>query len=315
MENKKYNVTIMQATDSTQASVVAPALAKLFKTSTDKAEKILRKKSFVIKKQTDKATAEKFYKAINAIGVNCQIEEIPELANTEEDIPLPEIKAVQPTDNGLPLIDITRPDITPLHSEHAELSLADGPKEKPDKKDKIRPIDNVAPENFCPECGTIRASADSACIHCGYDPIVIKSNNTKSLLIKMLVVLVVLAIAAVVALPFYQQYAKQSKVQNDLKLAFDVRNQVTDFILQTNFWPNQNIDAGLEKHISNPSLKSVLVGDNSIITIVIRAQALEGEEQTLIFTPNTLKGRIVWNCLGGTLLEAYRPKICQKQTL
>jgi len=312
MENKKYNVTIVQATDSDQTSELAPALAKLFKITADKAEKILQKKSFVIKKETDKATAEKFHKAISAIGVNCRINEI---AETEEDIALPKIEDVQASESGRPLTDITRPDITPLHNEQADLSLVERPAGKPDKEEKIKPIDNVAPENYCPECGTIRASADSTCIHCGYDPVEIRTTNTKSILIKLAIVVIVLAIVGAIAFPYYQQYAKQMQVQNDLKLAFDTRNRITDFILQTNFWPNQNIDAGLDKLISNRSLKSVVVGDDSVITVIVRAEALQGTEQTLIFTPKTLKGRVVWNCLEGTLQEEYRPEVCRKQAL
>ena len=312
MSNKKYNVTIIQATDPAQTSdSTSAALAKLFKISTDKAEKILQKKSFVIKKNTDKATAEKFHKAISAIGVSCQINEI---AEAEEDISLPKIEDVQTSESGRPLTDITRPDIAPLHSEQADLSLVERSPGKSEKKEKIKPIDNVAPENYCPECGTIRASADSTCIHCGYDPIEIRTSNTKSILIKLAIILLVLAIAGAIAFPYYQQYAKQQQVQDDLKLAFDTRNKITDFILQTNFWPNQNIDAGLQKDISNRSLKSVVVGDNSVITVTIHADSLQGSEQTLIFTPRTLKGRIVWNCLGGTLQEEYRPNICHKQT-
>jgi len=305
MNNKKYNVTITQTqpTDS-----IIAALAKLFKISPDKAEKILQKKSFVIKKSTDKATAEKFHKAICAIKVNCQIDETPDI---EDDIALPEIKDIKATDAGRPLIDITRPDITPLHSEHAQLTLADGPQEKSDKKEKIRPIDNVDPENFCPECGTIRASANSHCIHCDYDPIELNRSHRKSIWVKLGIFLIVLGIGAAIAFPYYQQYAKQLQIQSDLELAFDARNRVAEFILQTNFWPNQNIDAGLNKQISNPSLKSVMVGDNAVITVTLRAEVLDGKDETLIFIPNTLKGRIVWNCLGGSLPTKYRPKICQ----
>ncbi len=309
MNNKKFNVTIIQSADPAQTSTTSiSALAKLFKIPTDKAEKILQKTSFTIKKATDKATAEKFHKAITTIGVDCRIEEV---TDDEEDIALPEIEDVKTTDKGRPLIDITRPDITPLHQEQPNLSLAAGPEETTAKKDKIRPIDNVAPENFCPECGTIRASASSSCIHCGYEPIVIKQNSTKTMLIKLGVLLVVVIMGIVIALPYYQQYNKRTQVKNDLQLAFDTRNKVTDFILQTNFWPNQNIDAGLGKQISNQSLKSVVIGNNPVITIVIRASALEGKEQTLIFTPNILKGRIVWNCLNGSLHKDYRPDICQ----
>jgi len=303
MDNKKYNVTILQ----TQASEpVTAQLAKLFKISADKARQILQKESFIIKKQTDKVTAEKFHKAITTVGVNCRIDEIID----EEETALPEIEEPQATAQGKPLTDITRPDITPLHGEHVNLTLAAGPAKKNVSPDNEEVIENIDPANFCPDCGTIRASADSECIHCGYDPEILKRKNTKATLVKAVIIIVILAVGAGIGFPFYQQYTKRLQIEDDLKLAFDVRNKVTEFINETNFWPNQNIDAGLDKQINNQSVKSVIISEGAVITVVIRAQALEGEEQTLILTPNILKGRIVWNCIKGTLEEKFRPEIC-----
>ena len=304
MGNNKYKVTVLhtQATEQTLAK-----FAKLFKISEKKAQLILQKDAFVIKKETDKATAEKFHKAIMATGVNCVITQV---AN-EEDSALPSIEEVNVSSKGKPLTDITRPDITPLHTEHAKLSLVDRPAETaPEEKDP-ETITNVDPAHFCPECGTIRASVDSACLQCGYDPEEQNRSNMKSKIIKAVIALIILAGVAAIGLPFYQQYAKQMQIEDDLKLAFDTRNLVTEFIERTNFWPNQNIDAGLDKDISNRSIKSVTVTENALITVVIRGNVLKGEEQTLIFTPNILKGLIVWNCLKGTLADEFRPDICR----
>lgn len=307
MDNKKYNVTILQ----TQASdSVISELSKLFKISSEKAQKILQKKSFIIKKKTDKNTAEKFHKAITAAGVNCQIDEIFE----EEDTALPEIEEIENIAKVKPLTDITQPDITPLHQENVKLSLDARPLNKNNPPSEEQKINDVNPENFCPECGTIRASADSACIHCGYDPQELKKNKTKTTLIRAGIIVLVLVIGLVLAFPFYQQYAKRTQIKEDLILAFDTRNKVTEFIQKTNFWPNQNIDADLDKRISNRTLKSVIVGNNAVITATIYGHAIDGSEQTLIFTPNILKGRIVWNCLKGTLKEEFRPEICISQS-
>ncbi len=304
MDNKKYNVIILNTQPS--ESVVSQ-LASLFKIPTEKAHKILQKNSFVIKKQTDKATAEKFHKAITATGVNCRIDEIID----EEEIALPEIEEINSNAEGKPLTDITRPEIKPLRREQVDLSLEAMAIKKPASEDDIKATETIDPANFCPECGTIRASADADCIHCGFDPLTLKQSNFKATLIKITAAVIIIAAGLSIGFPFYQQYAKRMQVETDLILAFDTRNSVTEFIQRTNFWPNQNIDAGLEKQINNQSIKSVVVGENAVITVTIRAQALEGNEQTLILTPNILKGRIVWNCLRGTLIKEYRPEICQ----
>lgn len=307
MENNNYKVIILKSTEPTDA--VAEKLAGLFKISLEKANSILQKDTFVIKKQTDKKTAEKFHKAIITAGANCRIEEII----PQNEPALPTIEEVESSAEAKPLIDPTKPAITPLQTEQMNLSLDAAPVEKSTSADKDKLIEDINPDNFCPECGTIRASADSVCIHCGYDPVVIKRSNTKATLTKIIIAIIIIAIIAIIGLPFYQKYTKRLQIEDDLKLAFDARNSVTEFIQRTNFWPNQNIDAGLPKQISNQSVKSVIVGENSIITVTLKAEVLDGSDQTLIFTPNILKGHIVWNCLKGTLKDEFRPGICLKQ--
>ena len=306
MDSKNYKVIIEN--NPSPAEGTAEKLASLFKTPVEKARAILLKDGFVIKKKTDKATAEKFYKAITSTGTNCRIEEIIE---AEEETALPTIEELIPQQEAQPLIDPTRPDIAPLHSEQMDLSLEGRPVEKTkkdQKEDKV--INDINPDNFCPECGTIRASVDSICIHCSYDPKDIKSTTSKVKLINLVIVILILVAGGFLGLPYYQQYAKRAQIETDLNLAFDTRNTVTEFIQKTNFWPNQNIDAGLPKQIENQSIESIVLSENGVMTVTIRGEALAGNSQTLIFTPNTLKGRIVWNCLKGTLVREMRPGIC-----
>jgi len=306
MDSKNFKVIIEKNPLLVEDTV--EKLASLFKIPPEKARAILQKDSFVIKKQTDKATAEKFHKAITAAGALCRIEETIE---TEEETELPTIEEVETPTKAQPLIDPTRPEISPLHNEQVDLSLEDRPVEKAKTElaeDRI--IDDINPENFCPECGTIRASADSICIHCGYDPEEIKSTFTKVKLINIIAGIAILVAGVFLGLPYYQQYAKRTQIETDLNLAFDTRNTVTEFIQKTNFWPNQNIDAGLPKTLENQSVESILLSDNGVMTVTIRGEVLGGDSQTLIFTPNTLKGRIVWNCLKGTLVKEMRPEIC-----
>lgn len=317
MDNQNnYKVIITKSGEATDD--VASKIASLFKISVEKANNILLQDEFVVKKQTNKETAEKFYNAITAAGANCHIEEIL----SEEEMDLPTIEDIATPADIKPLGDPTRSDITPLNTKPLNFSLEDRVTRKanpsnPDNPDEAQ-LESIDPANFCPECGTIRASANSKCVHCGYDPADIRRKYIKALAIKIAASVIVVIAVIFLALPFYQQYAKRVKIQEDLTLAFDTRNQVTEFIKKTNFWPNQNIDAELPKLISNQSIESIVVGNRAVITITLKKQVLEeldlnSNNRTLIFTPNTLKGRIVWNCLKGTLAEAVRPEICRKQ--
>jgi len=313
MDNNNFKVIITKSDDN--SGTVAEKIAALFKISTEKAAGILQQNEFVVKKQTDKLTAEKFHKAISSAGAKCRIEEIV----LEEEAELPTIEEIATPVDVKPLTDPTKADIEPLQSKPLNFSLEEKPAQKtsdtPAEDPQFKSIDAA---HFCPECGTIRSSEDSTCVHCGYDPLLIKSSNKKAALVKVTLGIIVFLVAAVIALPFYQQYTKQAQIQSDLLLAFDTRNKVTEFITKTNFWPNQNIDADLPKSISNQSIESIIVGSNAVITITLKKQALQAldlntNNRTLIFTPATLKGRIVWNCLKGTLEESLRPEICRKQ--
>lgn len=303
MDNNKYKVIISNNSTATDDS--AEKLAGLLKLPLEKAQLILKRDEFIIKKETDKATAEKFHRAINGIGVHCKIE-----ALEEEEAELPEIQEIQRPVESAPLIDPTRPEIPEEHQQQLNLGL----EEMTDNQPRPDPTkESIDPERFCPECGTIRNDVDAICLHCGYDPATVKQQNRKSSLVKFIGISVASAVTALVGYYFYLDYSKYKQVEDDLKLAFDTRNTVSQFIEKTNFWPNQNIDAGLDKQISNRSVKSVVVGKEAVITVTLNAEALEGQEQTLIMVPKILKGRIVWNCLQGSLAEKYRPEACVKK--
>lgn len=298
MENNKYQVVLFKTEPPSEDTI--NKLSALFKISSDKATQMLSRDEFVIKKEIDKQTAEKFHKAITATGASCRIDE----EAIEFETPLPGIEDIASPTDIKPLTDPTRPEIQPQNIDNKPLDLS------LEAQTKQALPEDVSPEKFCPECGSIREAVESICLHCGYDPDYIAQSSNKAIIKKILMGATLLIIIAVIAWPFIQTFIKQQQVKDDLALAFDTRNMVTDFIQKTNFWPNQNIDAGLEKDINNRSIKSVQVVDNAEIQVTLRAEALEGEEQTLIFTPNTLKGRIVWNCLKGDLAADYRPEVC-----
>lgn len=312
MNSKRYRVIIINkpALDADSASTVAANLSKLLKVSEEKARSILQKEQFVIKQKIDKQTAEKYHRAITHAGADCRIEE----EATEDDTALPEIEEIKTQSAGIPLGDPTRPGAEFLGQQQSKLDLSVQPIESNrDKNGQQKTLDEIKAENFCPDCGTIRASADSICVHCGYDPLAQQASGKDGKILKAVALIIILLAAGFLALPYYQQFEQRRQLSNDLELAFATRNQVTEFINRTSFWPNQNIDAGLEKSISNRSIKSIEISDNALITVTLRASASGGTEHTLIFTPNTLKGHVVWNCLKGSLPMELRPDICRPQ--
>lgn len=312
MNSKRYRVIIINtpALDADSTHTLAINLSKLFKVSEEKARSILQQDQFVIKQNIDKQTAEKYHRAITQAGANCRIDE----EVMQDDSALPEIEEIKTQSSGIPLGDPTRLGTEYLGQQQTKLDLSMQPLESSrDKNGNNKVLDEIKPEHFCPDCGTIRASSDSVCVHCGYDPLAQKASAKSGKILKALALIIILLAAGFLALPYYQQFEQRRQLSNDLELAFATRNQITEFINTTNFWPNQNIDAGLAKNISNRSIKSINISDNAVMTVTLRASAIGGTEHTLIFTANTLKGRVVWNCLKGSLPLALRPDICRPQ--
>ena len=304
MDKKTYNVVIF---DNQPSQTTSTKLAALFKITADKAEAILKRNEFIIKKEVDRKTAEKYHAVISKTGTNCRIDLI------EKEEALPTIEEVETPQETRPLVDPTQQEIQ-AEKTPRQLNLEVSPVEpNAGSADANKSFKDVKPEYFCPECGTIRASETSVCIQCGYDPEATQSAQSKAKWIKIAAIIILLVAASLLALPFYQQYSHNKQVQDDLQLAFDIRNQVTEFIQKTNFWPNQNIDAGLPKKISNASIDSVVINEGAVISVTLKASATGSTKQTLVFTPNTLKGHIVWNCLKGDLKMDLRPEICKPQ--
>lgn len=304
MDENTYQLIITnKLSDDQDRNQVISNLASLFKINEQKAEQLLSKAETVVKNNIDKATAEKYLLAIRKTGADCKIN------NTAEDA-LPEvITPVKPQVNT-ELKDFTQAPMSETQTELKQQKLALQAREHQQLKD----LDNFSEKSFCPECGTIKDAPTSICLNCGHDPqsADIKNRSMRKYAAILLSLIAVIIIAYLVALPFYNMYATKSKIENGLGLAFDTRNKISQFILKTNFWPNQNIDADLPKNISNEIVESIVIGNNSVFTVTLRAQALNSDtNKTLIFKPNMLKGKLVWNCTQGSLENEFRPDICK----
>ena len=310
MSESKFNVVLTnQLGEGQDKAQVIDNLAKLFKTTPQKIEQIFQKPEMTIKKELPEQQAKKFQLAIHKSGGVCRLDEVSPALDDLPDLSEP---VESPGD--------TQAEIQPFHKVDTEkedkrvtLGLV---YEKPEDSEKQQEaIESVDPENFCPECGTIRASKDSVCLHCNYDPSVKEKINLKKFILPAAAVILIAALGFLFGLPAYNEYAKKNQIIEGFAIAFDVKNKVTEFIERTNFWPNQNIDASLPKKIGNDVIESVVVGDNAVITATLHPSILGKTGQTIIFTPRVLKGRVIWNCHKGTLEARYRPEVCIEQAV
>jgi hypothetical protein len=317
MSETRYKVVLLnQLSDNMDRGQIIKNLAALFKSTEAKIEQILSKPETTIKKEANKATADKFHTAISKAGAACKLVEI----KSDMDFELPEIQSDIPKANTTADItehqDPTRQEIPSLESEQSsQLSLEEKKLDESQTKQEDSDITNasISEDRLCPVCGTIKASADSACVHCGYNPISAKADEKKALIKKIAgISLAIIVVCAGIGIPAFNYFSHKMKVEEGFLLAFDTRNKIETFASETGFWPNQNIDANLPKSISNDVIESITIGDKSVMTVTVRASITGSQEQTLIFAPKLLKGQIVWNCLKGTLENSLRPELCKR---
>ncbi|MDH5764728.1 MAG: ribosomal protein L7/L12, partial [Gammaproteobacteria bacterium] len=258
MDENTYQVIITNSlTDDQDKHLVIQKVAALFKISEEKAEQLISQPESVVKKNINKATAEKYQAAIQQTGAQCKI------IDTSADEILPEI--VTPV---TPVSEVTR--------AFTQTETYQDPEKNRKHHQQLKDLDNFSDKSFCMQCGTIKNSPEVICTQCGHDP---KDEKNKNRFIRkfatiILAITAIIIIAYLILMPVYNIFAQKSKFENGLGLAFETRNSITDFILNTGFWPNQNIDANLPKQISNDIIESIIVGENAIFTVTVRASAI-----------------------------------------
>lgn len=313
MDDKQtFQVVITnQFTDGQDRELIIGKLATLFKIDNSKASRLITEPRSIIKDNIDEATAKKYHAAIIKTGAHCEV------VNKAIDEQLPEIiEPIKPDTSGF--VRAITESVEEHKARDVELKIIEKERqEQQDTREALSNYKNINPELFCPECGTIRSATDAICLQCGYNPQQTRtsSRNIKKPVFYVLTFAIVIAGALFLGKPFIDRFITKYKIENALQLAFDTRNQITTFIQQTNFWPNQNIDANLPKVISNEIIESIIVTENGAFTVTLRADLSDVGGQTLIFTPKLLKEKLVWNCTRGTLDEDYRPETCRTQNI
>lgn len=307
MDQNTYKIIITNklSADQDKATVISK-LATLFKVSEERAIKLLSRPETVIKENLDQTSAKKYQLAISKTGAHSEI------INTAagDDLELPEIdEHIKPVNEQ----NLTRD--TQSSGLDSVLGQAGNDLSRHQASNqKLELMDNFTEKHYCAACGAIKESEKAVCLQCGAVPADQKTfrfYRITGVLLKIVAVLVVIGVLAYAAMPFYKEFENQYRVKKGLSLAVETRDKITVIILDTGFWPNQNLDANLPKVISNEVIESIIVTENGAFTVTLKPENFDTDEpQTLIFKPKTLRGKITWNCMEGTLAKKYRPEEC-----
>ena len=122
----------------------------------------------------------------------------------------------------------------------------------------------------------------------------------------------IVGILAAVSLPAYQDYTARSKVHAGLPLVNQTRDKVTAVIQEKEFYPNENVLAGLPDNISNEFVSAITLSEDAQMIVEFRIPHLEKTRQNIIiWTPVEEDGDITWSCLGGSMPDKYRVPECR----
>jgi type IV pilus assembly protein PilA len=135
-------------------------------------------------------------------------------------------------------------------------------------------------------------------------------------LIELMIVVAIIGILAAIAIPAYQDYTIRAQVSEGLNLAAGAKASVSEYYMDRGVLPGTNEEAGVDDSVTGNYVASVVVGgaaDDGVITITYGLGANEVvQDDTVILTPSTLPGSIVWDCGRGANMEAkHVPSSCR----
>ena len=135
-------------------------------------------------------------------------------------------------------------------------------------------------------------------------------------LIELMIVVAIIAILAAIAIPAYQDYLIRTQVAEGMTLGEGAKAAVWDFVSNTGRFPPSNQSAGLASatSISGKYVSQVDVSGGKITATFgnnANAAIKAAGANTLVLSPWTNGGSILWSCTPSTVSYKYLPSSCR----
>jgi len=133
-------------------------------------------------------------------------------------------------------------------------------------------------------------------------------------LIELMIVVAIIAILAAIAIPAYQNYLIRAQVSEGLSLATAAKSAVWEYATDRGLFPTDNAEAGLvsASSISGKYVSKVTVTNGLIIATFNSTTANANiHGATVVLSPITTEGSVIWSCGGSTVHPQYLPSSCR----
>jgi len=134
-------------------------------------------------------------------------------------------------------------------------------------------------------------------------------------LIELMIVVAIIAILAAIAIPQYQNYLIRAQVSEGINLATGAKAAIWDFVSSKGHYPTDNASAGLlsSTSITGDYVSKVAVTKGQIIVSYDGPSANDKiRRSTLVLSPISQTGSIIWSCTPSSLNYQYLPTVCRR---
>jgi type IV pilus assembly protein PilA len=133
-------------------------------------------------------------------------------------------------------------------------------------------------------------------------------------LIELMIVVAIIAILAAIAIPAYQDYVIRSQVSEGIQLTEPGKLAVWDYWSNNGRLPPNNSSAGMvaPTSIAGKYVSSVTVAGGLITVAYTGPDANNAiRPDTLLLSPVTQVGSLIWTCKSSNLPAKYLPSSCR----
>ncbi len=132
-------------------------------------------------------------------------------------------------------------------------------------------------------------------------------------LIELMIVVAIIGILAAIAIPAYQDYTIRAQISEGLSLADKAKTGIWEYYSQSGKLPAANTTAALPSAASIQGNYVTQINVTSgLITITYGNRANRAvNAKTLLLSPTTQGGGLIWTCRSTTMSAKYLPSVCR----